>query len=74
MGSNVTSPSPKIGDKLSEMNKARAFEGTLSKLFPKIVFYVLFPGWGISLNKQMGKRERVGKSPSTSFKNFRYLF
>ena len=34
---------PKIGDELYEMNKGRAIEGTLSKLFHEIMFYVLFP-------------------------------
>ena len=31
------------------------------------MFYVLFPDIGSALNKQIGKRERVRRSPSTVF-------
>ena len=34
---------PKIGDELYVMDKGRAIEATLSKLFHEIMFYVLFP-------------------------------
>ena len=72
MGSKLTTR-PKIGYGLYEMNKGRETESTLSKLFHEIMFYVLFPDWGSALNKQMSKRERVGRSPSTDFKGFRYV-
>ena len=59
---------PKIGDELYEMNKGRAIQYTLSKLFHKFMFHILFPGRGSALNEKMGKRERVRRSSSTVFK------
>ena len=55
------------------MNKRQAIEGTLSKLFHEIMFYILFPGRGSVLNKQVGKRERIGRIPSTVFEGFRHV-
>lgn len=52
------------------MNKGRATEGTLSKLFHKIMFHVLLPERGSALDKHTSKWERVRRGSSAIPKFF----